>query len=255
MLRSLLIFSDGGHFLFSKNLDQDNLEDGNPNLISSLLSAINMFANSIKAGDINSIEMKNYTLVGKKSSDYNIRFVSIIDAGDKVQECRKFLETCEKSFVDKFAIALQKFQSGEMLNTDMFKAWEPDLDCITSEVDFSPIQSVMEDIIKDISSQFNTKKLNEIPQVNQMEKIEPQVKENQEEQIIILEFPPIKQDPTKKDNKPIKKRVKKKSKKIKSKKTKKISKKKKKPELKKVKQKKKSKKQKKTSKKKKGKKK
>ena len=191
MLRSLLIFSDGGHFLFSKNLDQEETGDNNPNLISSLLSAINMFANSIKAGDINSIEMRNYTLVGKKSLDYNIRFVSIIDRGDKVQECQNFLDICEKSFVDKFATDLKKFQLGEMVNTDKFRAWESELDYITSEIDFSPIQSVMEDIIKEISSQYNTKKINSESQIDQTEKIETLAMENKSQKVINSDIPEI----------------------------------------------------------------
>ncbi|NHI91875.1 MAG: hypothetical protein EAX96_05190 [Candidatus Lokiarchaeota archaeon] len=225
MLRSLLIFSNGGHFIFSKNIDREDADDNNPNLISSLLSAINMFANSIKAGDIDSIEMKNYTLVGKKSSDYSIRFVSIIDKGDKVQECRNFLNTCEKSFINRFASELKEFETGALINTDKFKAWEEEFDQITSEIDFSPIQSVMEDIIKEISSQFTSNKVSLKSSNNQIENIKNEIikinkndlieEEQLPEEKPLIKIEKVKKKSKKKQSKISKKVIKKKKNKIK----------------------------------------
>ena len=164
MLRAIFVFHDFGHLIYNKTFEE---EVGNADLISGLLSAINMFANQIKAGDINSIEMQNYKLVGIKSS-YSIRFVSIIDITDRVGECLNFLTNCEKSFVGKFKDDLKEIEKGDLVNTETFSLWETDLKDLATDVDFSPIETVMGSIIQELSS-----KLHAIDTNHEQQLIEP----------------------------------------------------------------------------------
>ena len=152
MLRAIFVFHDHGHLIYSENFE----EVGNADLISALLSAIQMFANQIKAGDVSSIEMQNYALVGLKSKGYPIRFVSIIDRADRVGECLNFLTSCEKSFVQRFKDDLKAIKAGKLVNTDIFSPWGEDLKDLATDIDFSPIETVMGNIIQDISSKLQT---------------------------------------------------------------------------------------------------
>jgi len=215
MLRAIFVFHDFGHLIYSETFE----EVGNADLISGLLSAINMFANQIKAGDVNSIEMQNYALVGLKSDDFSIQFVSIIDRTDRVGECLNFLNTCEKSFIGKFNEDLKDIEGGGLVNTDLFSLWEKDLKVLTTDIDFSPIEKVMGSIIHELSS-----KLHEIDVNHEKQPIETQLVTNTPVTMVkSVKESKKKTAKKKKKAKKVKKKVKKKTKTIKKKKAKKKS--------------------------------
>ncbi|MHA1799701.1 MAG: hypothetical protein ACTSVY_14735 [Candidatus Helarchaeota archaeon] len=219
MLHGIFVYTDGGQLLFSKNMAKNY---GNPNLISSLFSAINMFSNSIKGGDVNSIEMDNYALVGIKSSRHSIRFISIIDKGDEVTECINFLNTCEESFVSNFSEDLREVERTHIINTDTFQAWEKDLLKLISDIDFTPIESVMGDLIKEISLKIQNgtivsgNKQVEPQLVNQITERTPSIKKKKKKKTKIKKS---KKKKKKTKVKKAKKKKKKSKKKIKGKKT------------------------------------